>query len=315
MYLHLPATIDALAHANDPTGAITAVVSPELTAPTFCAGYVPVCDPPTSQGAYYSALCTDIAPFTDATALASLAGGEAAWTQDYVDGPYNDVCEAWQVEPADDAVTAALKSDVPVLVFGGGLDPTVSPDAIRSGIAGLPNASVHRDAGVGPRADDDPTLPQCAATERVPCGPELGAQHAMSGAIPTDVRELPSVAPDMPSRRKGSTNMKRSIGAILVVAMMTAACESGSSTPTSGGAATMPTSSIGSLAPEPILGTWRQEYTCEKFLRAFTRAGLGELGPQAIVDFHLQEGPVEAGRRERRSVRWRQRVPTHARLS
>lgn len=89
--------------------------------------------------------------------------------------------------------------------------------------------------------------------------------------------------------------MKRSIGAILVVAMMTAACESGSSTPPSGGAATTPTSSIGSLAPEPILGTWRQEYTCEKFLRAFTRAGLGELGPQAIVDYHLQEGPVEAG--------------------
>ena len=140
MYLHLPATIDALAHAKDPAGAITAVVSPELTAPTFCTGYVPVCAPPTSQGAYYSALCADIAPFTDAAALASLAGNEAAWTQDYVDGPYNDVCESWQVEPADDAVTAAVTSDVPVLVFGGGLDPTVSPDAIRRGIAGLPNA-------------------------------------------------------------------------------------------------------------------------------------------------------------------------------
>ncbi|MEP6973735.1 MAG: alpha/beta hydrolase [Actinomycetota bacterium] len=140
MYLHLPATIDALAHAKDPTSAISAVVSPELTAPTFCTGYVPVCDPPTSQGAYYSALCADIAPFTDAAALASLAGREAAWTQDYVEGPYNDVCGAWQVEPADDAVTVALQSDVPVLVFGGGLDPTVTPEAIRSGIARLSNA-------------------------------------------------------------------------------------------------------------------------------------------------------------------------------
>jgi pimeloyl-ACP methyl ester carboxylesterase len=140
MYLHLPATIDALAHAKDPTGAITAVVSPEFAAPTFCTGYVPICDSPTSQGAYYSALCADIAPFTDVAALASLAGTEAAWTQDYVHGPYNDVCEAWQVEPADVAVTSGLESDVPVLVLGGGLDPTVSPDSVRRGLAGLPNA-------------------------------------------------------------------------------------------------------------------------------------------------------------------------------
>ena len=140
MYLTLPATIDALAHAKDPTSTIAAVVSPELRAQTFCTGYLPACASPTSQGAYYSALCTDVAPFTDADALAALAGGQPAWTQDYVDGPYQDVCDAWKVAPGDDVVTAALQSDVPVLVLTGGFDPTVTPDAIRSGMEGLPNA-------------------------------------------------------------------------------------------------------------------------------------------------------------------------------
>jgi len=89
--------------------------------------------------------------------------------------------------------------------------------------------------------------------------------------------------------------MKRSIGAVLAMAMFTVACGSGGSTPRTSGAATMPPSSVSSLAPEPILGTWRMEYTCDKFLRAFTRAGLGDLAPQAIVDFHLQDGPLQPG--------------------
>ncbi|MEP6973736.1 MAG: hypothetical protein ABI869_06300 [Actinomycetota bacterium] len=90
--------------------------------------------------------------------------------------------------------------------------------------------------------------------------------------------------------------MKRSIGAILAVAMITVACGSGRSTQfATGSAALVPTSSISSPTPEPILGTWRMEYTCEKFLRAFTRAGLGQLAPQAIASFHLQKGPVEPG--------------------
>jgi pimeloyl-ACP methyl ester carboxylesterase len=141
MYLHLPATIDALAFAKDPTSSIAAVVSPELSAPTFCTGYMPGCGP-MSQGAYYSALCADIAPFADLAALTSLAGEGSAWRQDYVDGPYRDVCDAWKVTPAAASVTAEIRSDVPVLVFSNGLDPTVTPDIVRSGIAGMPNAFV-----------------------------------------------------------------------------------------------------------------------------------------------------------------------------
>jgi len=115
------------------------VVSPELSAPTYCTGYLPECGP-SSQGAYYSALCADIAPFADLPALASLAGSGSAWSQDYVNGPYQDVCGAWPVTPADGAVTAAVRSDVPMLVLAGGLDPNVAPDVVRGGLAGLPNA-------------------------------------------------------------------------------------------------------------------------------------------------------------------------------
>jgi hypothetical protein len=141
MYLHLPATIDALAYAKDPTPSITAVVSSELSAPTFCTGYIPTCGP-MSQGAYYSALCADIAPFADLPALTSLAGEGSAWRQAYVDGPYGDVCDAWKVTPAAASVTAEIRSDVPVLVFSDGLDPTVTPNVVRSGLAGFPNAFV-----------------------------------------------------------------------------------------------------------------------------------------------------------------------------
>lgn len=139
MYLHLPATIDELAYGKDPTSSITAVVSPELSAPPYCTGYLPECGP-SSQGAYYSVLCSDIAPFADREALTSLAGEGNAWEEDYVDGPYQDVCGAWPVARADGAVAAAVRSDVPMLVLAGGLDPNVAPDVARRELAGSPNA-------------------------------------------------------------------------------------------------------------------------------------------------------------------------------
>jgi hypothetical protein len=140
MVRHLPATIDALAHSKNPTSALVAVVSPEVLAPAFCTGYLPVCNSPTSQGAYYSALCQDIAPFADRGALPAVAGEEIGWIEDYVDGPYGDVCRAWTVSPADDSVGAKVESDVPMLVFSGGLNPFITPDATREGLARSPEA-------------------------------------------------------------------------------------------------------------------------------------------------------------------------------
>lgn len=57
-----------------------------------------------------------------------------------MDGPYQDVCSVWGVTSADGSVAAPIASDIPMLVLSGGLDPFVSPDAARRGIAGLPNA-------------------------------------------------------------------------------------------------------------------------------------------------------------------------------
>jgi hypothetical protein len=41
-----------------------------------------------------------------------------------------------------------------------------------------------------------------------------------------------------------------------------------------------------------ILGNWRTGYTCEGLVRAFERAGIGELAPWGLVRIGLQEGPV-----------------------
>ena len=82
-YLHLPATIDSLAHAKDPVSSLAAIVAAEIAAPTFCAGYLPTCSGVLNHGAYYSALCRDIAPFSHPDSLARLAAGESAWMADY----------------------------------------------------------------------------------------------------------------------------------------------------------------------------------------------------------------------------------------
>jgi pimeloyl-ACP methyl ester carboxylesterase len=163
-YLHLPATIDALAHAKDPTSSLAAIIAPEITAPLFCAGFLPTCSTVLYHGAYYSMLCRDIAPFSDPGALAAFSGSAQAWTDNYVHGPYGDVCRAWDVEPAVRSITDAVSSDVPILVYIGELDPFVSPRVVREGIGELPNAFTRSGStqshwvGLGqppPCADDD----------------------------------------------------------------------------------------------------------------------------------------------------------------
>jgi pimeloyl-ACP methyl ester carboxylesterase len=158
-YLHLPATVDALAHAKNPASSLAALVAPEVTAPTFCLGYLPTCSGVLNHGAYYSALCRDIAPFAHLDSLAGLAAGNPAWTRDYAKGPYGDVCSAWGVAPAPGSVNRAVVSNVPVLVNSGGFDPFVATEVVREGITGLPHAFVvagqvesHWVAGGLPRA-------------------------------------------------------------------------------------------------------------------------------------------------------------------
>jgi hypothetical protein len=82
-------------------------------------------------------------------------------------------------------------------------------------------------------------------------------------------------------------------GAILALTMMMGACGSGSSTQVATGAARTSTPSISSPPPEPILGTWRMEYTCDKFVRAFKDTGIGDLAARWLVGFGIQQGRVD----------------------
>jgi hypothetical protein len=186
---HLPATIDALANAKDPTSSLRAVVAPEITAPTFCTGYLPLCTGLISQGAYYSALCRDIAPFANSGARERSAEDSAAWKSDFVSGPYQDVCGAWDVAPADASTRAPVSSSVPMLVFVGGLDPFGQTD-LHKEMAGLPNAFLldlavrsHPVASLPPCPDDNPRNEFLAHPTRMPsapCGARFRPSFSMS---------------------------------------------------------------------------------------------------------------------------------------
>ena len=186
---HLPATIAALADAPDPTSSLRAVVAPEITAPTFCAGYLPFCSGLVSQGAYYSVLCRNIAPFASASAPEGITGDAAAWTADYAKGPYQDVCGAWDVEPADASTTTPVSSPVPVLVFNGELDPFGATD-VRKEIGGFSNAFLldlavrsHPVAAIPPCPDDNPRnefLAHPTHMPSAPCGENFRPTFAMS---------------------------------------------------------------------------------------------------------------------------------------
>lgn len=162
----LPATIAAIAHGRTLVRTLTQLASHEQPTQTYCGGFFPVCpaDQSLSQGAYYSVLCRDEAPFADAGALPGLAAGDPSWSADYVDGPYLDVCDAWDVPPGDHEVTEPVTSGVPVLIEEGMFSPFVSPSVIAAGVAGLPNASL----AVSPTKGDGGYFdrPQCPDLRR-----------------------------------------------------------------------------------------------------------------------------------------------------
>jgi len=88
--------------------------------------------------------------------------------------------------------------------------------------------------------------------------------------------------------------MRYSIGAILVLAMTAAACgSSGGSVQSTTTTPPTPAFSISSSASESIIGTWRTEYTCEKFVQALEREGVGDLAANYLVALRMQQGPAD----------------------
>ena len=86
--------------------------------------------------------------------------------------------------------------------------------------------------------------------------------------------------------------VRRMFGILVALTVTAAACGSGASTAPATRPTPTSTISVGSAPSEPILGTWRMEYTCEKFVRAFEEAGIGELVTRFLVGMHFQKGPV-----------------------
>ena len=97
----------------------------------LCLGYQPVCgDNPFFEGAFFSILCHDEAPFVEASSLTGMAGGDPGFQEAYVASPYLDVCEAWDVGEATSVAHRPVSSDIPMLIYVGGYDAYGSlPDA------------------------------------------------------------------------------------------------------------------------------------------------------------------------------------------
>lgn len=83
---------------------------------------------------------------------------------------------------------------------------------------------------------------------------------------------------------------KRSFGVLLALTLATAACRSGGSGSSASGGSD---SAVGPTPAQAILGTWRSEYTCEKFVQGFQGAGIPDLAPTFLVAMGLQKGPVD----------------------
>jgi pimeloyl-ACP methyl ester carboxylesterase len=138
----LPATLSLLARGRHEVRLLTNLAEADDSTQTYCTGYLPICDSSqiVSEGAYYSVLCRDEAPFSDVAATSRRAV-TTAWAADYSHGPYAGVCEAWNVHAAAPSVADPISSDVPVYIDSGAFSPFVSPAEVRRGAEGLSNVS------------------------------------------------------------------------------------------------------------------------------------------------------------------------------
>jgi pimeloyl-ACP methyl ester carboxylesterase len=91
-------------------------------------------------GYHFSALCPeDVLPLTDALVAES---SEGTFMGDHLIAGYREVCRIWGVEPLPESFWEPVKSDIPVLVISGELDP-VTPPAWGDAIAEHLTNSIH----------------------------------------------------------------------------------------------------------------------------------------------------------------------------
>jgi pimeloyl-ACP methyl ester carboxylesterase len=91
-----------------------------------CFGYRLFCGTeyqPAALGAVLSILCHDEAPFTSTEALASASVDVPGLADAFVDNPYLELCTSWPVDRAGGSERMPIRSDVPILMLHGELDP------------------------------------------------------------------------------------------------------------------------------------------------------------------------------------------------
>jgi hypothetical protein len=92
--------------------------------------------------------------------------------------------------------------------------------------------------------------------------------------------------------------LTRTLAVLVTSALATVACVSSSQISPPTIAPQTPTTTVSSAPPtEPILGTWRMEYTCEALVRAFTRYGIpDQIGPR-LATFGIHKSTTDESAR------------------
>jgi pimeloyl-ACP methyl ester carboxylesterase len=111
--------------------------------PMFTPGYVTT-DLPSkfSHGVLYSILCRDELPFVDREALADAAGNETPYVEAFVNNPYFEACERWDVAPSPEDPHVLNQSDVPALFMVGRFNPYSSLDLVNEAASRFTNSQV-----------------------------------------------------------------------------------------------------------------------------------------------------------------------------
>jgi pimeloyl-ACP methyl ester carboxylesterase len=95
-----------------------------------------------SHGLLFSIACHDQLPFVDRDALLAATADEPWLGQAFLDSPFNEVCDLWDVGAAEPTVVATVSSSIPTLLLAGRFDPFGNPAFAREAAETLPNSWV-----------------------------------------------------------------------------------------------------------------------------------------------------------------------------
>ncbi len=105
-----------------------------------------------AEGMGYSVICAEEFPFLDIKASPDLSGGFRQASQTVIDSvtlPFDpNLCQVWNVPPADAKEAQAISSDIPTLVLAGTADIATPPEWARIAARTLPHSQYAEFAGL-----------------------------------------------------------------------------------------------------------------------------------------------------------------------